>query len=497
MAWTHVANTGGTTAIYYDTRLVNGTWQNASQITNLGGTNQFPSIVQLSNGTIFVFWAYKATTSSHYQIYSRHLKNSVWTSYSPLPLQNPTPLNDTQPSTAVGSDGILWLLWTRDNSTLSGTTPVMRQLWYETMNSTGWSKNEQSITLASDSQWNFQPSVVVGNDNVPRAVFSRGQSSIFQINYIQYSTTGWATPRSIDASNSTADDMNPSMVQDRNGTFWVFWTRDMGTNFGIRAENSLNNGSTWSIDSLLTAACSGCAESEYAAAVQSNTTLNTDKNIYVVYSTNSGVTGFALYTLVTLKPISPVHRVVIAKSLGTYGANASLIYAGGFHNPYAFISQSAVVLLQVTIQNLGDFAENVTVTMSATNTTSYPLGTQIFLIAIGNQAVVNFSWNTTNVKPARFGFSANATIPVETLGNLAGASLAKMNVVHLLPLGDVDQDGSDTLTDVSVVFYNYGFGCSAPGVCSSRYNPWADPSGQGIINIVDVGIVSRNFDILT
>ena len=126
MAWVNTGLTGST-SIYYNTRLANGTWLTTSSITNLGGKNIFPSIVQFSDGTIYMFWSYKATTSTHYQIYYRYLTGSVWSSYTPVPLQNPTSLNDTRPSAALGRDGTLWLVWTRDNSTASGSTPVFRQ----------------------------------------------------------------------------------------------------------------------------------------------------------------------------------------------------------------------------------------------------------------------------------------------------------------------------------------------------------------------------------
>jgi len=492
MAWVNTGLTGST-SIYYNTRLSNGTWLTTSSITNLGGKNIFPSIVQVSDGTIYAFWSYKATTSTHYQTYYRYLTGSVWSSYTPVPLQNPTSLNDTRPSAALGRDGTLWLVWTRDNSTASGSTPVFRQLWYETMNSTGWSRSEQSITSPSDANWNYQPSVAIGTDNNPRITFSRGQNQIFQINYIQRSGIGWTSPRQIVTSNSTAYDVFPSLIQDRNGTLWVFWARNTSTNFEIRSEYSWDNGTTWRGETQLTAACTGCADSNYPAAVQSST----DKNIWVVYSTNQGTTGYTLYNLVTTSPISPVHHVSISNLLGSYGANASELYAGGLHNPWAFISQSAVVLIRVTVVNLGDFAETPILTMTATNTTNYSLGTQPVSLPVGGSAVVSFSWNTTSVRPARYGFSANVTILGETIGNRGDGALARTNIVHLLPLGDVDQDGSDTLTDVSVFFYNYGFGCSAPGVCSPRYNPFADVNGNGTIDIVDIGVVSKNFDIFT
>jgi len=456
LAWTHVT-LNGLSSISYSTRLLNGTWTGNSTITNPGGRNLSPSLVQLANGTIFLFWSYKPTTSMNSQIYYRYLKGSVWSSYNKLPLHtpvcSPTCWNDTQPSATVGRDGTLWLVWTRDNSTVAGTTPVYRQLWYETLNSTGWSKNEQNITFISDINWNFEPSVRVGKDGVPRVAFSRGQSLLanFQINYIYRSGSSWTLPRPIVASNSTSDDENPTLVQDRNGTLWVFWSRNMNSNFVIKSEYSWDNGTSWRGETMMTAACSGCADSRYPAAVQ----WSFDKNLYVFYSTNPGVTGFDLFALTTVNPISPVHDIAIANSTGSYGTNASLIYAGGFHNPYAGISQSAVVLLSVTIMNLGDFAENASLTMIATNSTNYSLGTQIVSLIPGGSAVVSFSWNTSGVRPARYGLSASASIPIEPIGNRGDNVLAKPNIVHLLPLGDVDQDGSVTITDVGVVFMLY------------------------------------------
>lgn len=490
LVWAHIA-LNGISNIYYSSRLTNGTWACNCSITNKGGHNLFPSIVQAANGTIFVFWGYKAATSTHYQIYYQHMKGTVWSQYAPVPLQTSTSLNDTMPSAAVARDGTMWLVWTRDNSTATGTH-VMRQLWYETMNSTGWSKREASITSTSDINWNFQPSITIGKNSVPRIVYSRGQNTLanFQINYAYYTSTGWSQPRTVSASNSTADDENPSLLQDRNGTFWVFWTRSLTTNHVLRGAYSLDNGTSWQGETQLTSGCSGCPESEYPSAAQSTT----DKNIWVIYSTNPGPTGFDLYSLVTVRPITPVHDVTISTSIGSYGANATLAYAGGFHNPYAFISQSAVVLIFITVRNLGDFAENASVSITATNTTNFSLGSQVVSLPVGSSPVATFAWNTSGIRPARYGIFASASIPVETIGNRGDNTLAKSGILHLIPVGDVDQDGSDTLTDVSFVFYNYGFGCSAPGFCSPRYNPWADPSGLGSINIIDIGIVSNNFD---
>jgi hypothetical protein len=106
-----------------------------------------------------------------------------------------------------------------------------------------------------------------------------------------------------------------------------------------------------------------------------------------------------------------------------------------------------------------------------------------------------FYWNTTNVLPARYGLSVSiAALPGETLGNMGDNSYGLTNQVRILPLGDVDQDGSVTLTDVSVFFYDFGFTSS----CNcSRWNPYADVHGYGIIDIVDVGVAAKNYGTLT
>jgi hypothetical protein len=51
-----------------------------------------------------------------------------------------------------------------------------------------------------------------------------------------------------------------------------------------------------------------------------------------------------------------------------------------------------------------------------------------------------------------------------------------------------------TITDVSVFFYNYGFAINTlhNGVLVT---PFADVNGNGVIDIVDIGVASKNFDI--
>jgi hypothetical protein len=498
MVWTSRPST--TYDIFYGIGSWNGTawnWNSGAGIATQSGTNQDPALAQLQNGTFYTFFTYKSTTAIHRQLYFISSNGGSWSRYIPLPLSSPTSLNDTLPAATVSRDGTLWLVWTRDNSTTTATH-VMRQLWYKTLKANVWS-SEQPLTLSTDVNWNFEPSVVAGKDGIIRVAFAKGQSPNFRIYYMTFNGSVWSTPVPL-TTQTTTDDDNPSIMQDRNGTLWIFWARNVpsGTSsaYVIYDLSSTTNGATWTSETALTGITCGtvCVDSEYPAGVQATG----DKNIWVFYATNP-VSNFNLYALKTTSPISPVHDV----SISYFSPNASQIYSGGFHDPYTAsgipISQSAVVLILVVLKNPGDYTETVTLTLTATNTTSYSIGTQILSIAAGTSSAAYFNFNSTGVKPARYGISGNASIPVETLGNKQDGLLSTPNLIHLLPWGDVDQNGSVTITDVTVVFYNYGFTCYTPATCSPRFiaAQWGDVNGNGIIDISDATVVARNYGIYT
>lgn len=518
MAW--VGTQGSSFQIQYADRLLNGTWNLGNIVAGQPGTNKYPALAQLNNGTLYLFFTYKAPTSKHSQLdYVVNNVGTFSTHYHQVPLINSTMFtgcalngcNDTQPAATVGRDGTLYLVWSRDNTTRVPTGGVMRQLWLKTLKAGVWS-TEQPITLALDAYQNYQPSVTVGKDGIVRVAYSRGQSStsIFQIYYTAYLGGTW-TPTPL-TTQTSAPDGSPSIMQDRNGTFWVFWNRNLNEGSAgfaqvIYDRSSIDNGATWSAESALTAvSCniSGCTQSENPTAVQS---IN-DKYVWVFYASDP-VSTLDIYALqsatcvsgsCTPRQIAPVHDITISY----FSTSNAEPYQGGFHNSYAGINESALVQVSATVTNPGDYVENVTLSLIATNTTNYNLGTQIILnVQPGGSGIGSLNFNTTLVKPARYGISGNASILKESLGNKPDGLLSTSNQIHVLPLGDVDQDGSVTISDISVVFYNYG--CTSPNyiriTCPTRpndgYNPWADINGDGVIDIVDVAIVSKNYGILS
>jgi len=381
----------------------------------------------------------------------------------------------------------------------------MRQLWYKTLKNGVWSP-EASITSASDVNWNWQPSLMVGKDGIVRLAFAKGQSSNghYQINYMTYNGSVWSTPgplSSLCTGASCIADVNPSIMQDRNGTIWLYWSRSVvvGTRstFVIYGENSVDSGGHWNSETALTTvSCNTltCIDSQYPAAVQSN--IVTDKNIWVFYATDPDINGFDIWGLKTTNPVYPVHDVAITR---VYQPNAWQ-YPGGL----AAIGESPAVTVSVTVSDLGDFAENVPVTLTISNTTSTNLGPLTApLSGPGASTVLRFNWTTVFdvTKPGWYSLSAVATpVPGEPVGNQGDNSMFAKHSLWILPPGDVDQDGSTTANDVSQVKLAYGAQpCSVnPNnpICY-LYNPYFDYTNTRFIDANDISIAIAHYGIFT
>jgi hypothetical protein len=408
------------------------------------------------------------------------------------PLQiTSTSLNDTVPTAAVGRDGTIWLVWTRVNAT-NPNVPMGEQLYYKIWKNGVWSQDTQ---LTSDSNQNFGSSIVAAKDGIIRVTFSKGAAgSIYQLYEKTYNGTVWTSDTQIVSSSST--DVHPSMIQDRNGTLWLIWGRlivvsSLVQYYILFGKYSYNLGQTWSSEIQLTPTppTGGPYYDSYQpSAVQSTYGV---KPIWIFYTSNYNAGSNYYIYAVESTGIGSVHDVTITGLSESNNLGTSWEYPGGLKS----IGQSAIVTIIVTISNIGDFAETVTAALTATNTTNVSIGTKTNLVGPGNSWNFYYYWNTTNVKPARFGLSVSITpLSGETLGNMGDNYFSRTNQVHIIPLGDIDQDGSVTITDVSVFFYDYGYSSS----CNcGRWNPYADIDNKGIIDVIDVSIASANYGTFT
>jgi hypothetical protein len=62
----------------------------------------------------------------------------------------------------------------------------------------------------------------------------------------------------------------------------------------------------------------------------------------------------------------------------------------------------------------------------------------------------------------------------------------------MLPLGDLNQDGSVSFLDAVTFAADYG-----AMVGSSLYNPYADINGNGVVDFLDATVLASNYGIVT
>lgn len=464
--------------------------------------NTSPALAQLQDGTILIFWAQRQTVdlNIYYEKYSTTLNK-----FDPTTLTHATTTasyNDTSPAAIVGPSGALWLFWARTNQTCTTTCNQTKQVYYKTLTQNVWSTETQ---LTNDANWNWMPSATFTKDGNLRLVFSKGGQAVGttttnpQLYITTYNGAGWSTP-AILVNSPTNGDQHASVIQDRNGTIWVFWARiqsGASPSFVLFNKYSIDNGATWSTESQMTFEGSGL-DSQQPAAVQENSPTGVDKSIHVFYSSDRNTVTFDydIYQLVS-PSISPVHDLRISP-YNVYVPNLFSLANGDNNGYYAggrVLGASANLTVNFIVQNLGDSLENARATVTISNTTSIPLGTQTTQIPAGSQWTFVFNWNTT-VTPKKYNVSVSVTETTssETVGNSADNSVNLKNAIHLIPWGDADLNGFVNITDAGICYFDFG---AQQG--STRYNPFCDivqdasdiPTPN--INIVDVSILARNY----
>lgn len=483
LAWQTDRPAGNGFKIYYKT-MTGGIWSSPTAFTT-SNKEASPAFAQLQNQTILLIWASNQT--AHFNLYYKRfnvgIRGETWSAATRL--TTTAQADDSLPSATMTSDGTLWVFWSR-------ATGVDNQIYYKTLQNNAWSSETK---LTNDANLNYQPSAIAAKDGTIRLAWaSQATGGHYVIKYNTYNGTTWGIPAVI-ASSTSNDENRPALVQDRNGTIWMFWERTIPVasffNHDIYSKSSLNYGSTWSADTQMTFDPGGFIYIDEQPMVIQSTT---DKSIWAFYSTNVGGTGeFDIYTLRS-SPIAPIHDVAMASLTHQAGyipckeaSPSNCIYAGGLRS----IGQSSNITFFMIVSNLGDFNEFVTVNLFATNTTNIIIGSTTGTVLASGQLSLVLTWNTTGIKPARYGLYASVNpVPGESIANQADNSLRLKSQFHILPWGDIEQDGTVDIIDVGVVFYNFGFSCGSP-----RYTPYADINGVCTIDIISVGVVSKNYGI--
>ncbi len=466
----------GTNQIFYSTPNATG-WSPAKNATwgPANESNAQPALGQLQNGTIILMWSGNVT--GHFNLYYR-LYNTAWSQTYKLTdscingcvISNSIFVGDMFPQAIRGPDSRLWVFWERDLFKNDPSCPFgnCRQVWYKTLNGNVWSADTQ---LTSDPTYNQEPAAATINDGTIRVAYSK--YSVKSGNYNIFSRTYngiWSGEVQLTTANTL--DIQPAVVQDRNGTTWVLWSRQVALStsvfqYKIFYITSPDNGVTWSKEAQLTfGGTIGLTTDDFRpSAVQGR-----DRNLWVFYSSNAINNDFNI--LYIKAAIWPIHELAVT-SFQVSQMNLFPWYA---------------ININVTVANHGDFIENVQLSVQAVGPTTLNIGSSSFFLAGGGSKTVSFNWNATGSAPARYSIVASVPlIPGETVANGIDNSIT-LNPFSIYIPGDMDMNGRVDTLDASLILVAYG---TRPG--DPLWNPNADLNRDGVVNIIDLGMWGANF----
>jgi hypothetical protein len=325
-----------------------------------------PNFAQLRNGSIILSWSSNQT--GHWNLYYRLNFLGVW---KPVIQLTSGTFDDYFPSVAVGSNSTVYLFWERVFSTGS----IM--IYYKTLKNNVWSSD---TPLTSGASQDLTPSALSAYDGKIWVAWSRVISSTSNsVYYRNYNGTGWSPEFQLTTKNY---DIQPSLVQDRNGTILIFYSRQMSLGSNIYQQklwfDYTTDGTTWSSETQLTSYGDSTTPLD---DFEPSVIQGVDKSLWIFYSTDYPLgTDYNIF-YIRSNAISPTHNVVISQ-----------VQSG----PIAFQNNFATVL--VTVSNPGDYSETVQVTITAVNLTSYTIASAVTeTVPAGSTISFAFGWSTTAV----------------------------------------------------------------------------------------------------
>ncbi len=153
------------------------------------------------------------------------------------------------------------------------------------------------------------------------------------------------------------------------------------------------------------------------------------------------------------------------------------------------VGQGYPISINVTVENQGDYTENLNITVCCNATT---IQTEIVTLASGDSTTVTFVWNTSSFARANYTLSAHVDpIPHEadTSDNFFSCGWVFVTipgdvsgVIPLVPDGVVD------MRDIGTICNRFSTSVGDP-----RYCPDCDINNDGVINMRDIIVVCTNF----
>src|SRR5436853_2328173 len=443
-------------------------WSGQTALVHDNNDNIAPALAELANGTIILVWSRGTGLLGTYDLYWMGYNGTRWTSIRPL-VQAPE--DNLTPALTRTSDGKIWLVWSR-------STPAngMGDIYYKTYDGTWSSETARIATSAMEKT----PTVNQMSDGTVWILYDSDAGGNNQIWDTTWNSVSWTAP--VRFTSTTNNDGYPSLVQDRSGTLWSFWTRELATpdpnnpfQQDLFYKNSTTLGSSWEAETQVAFSQYTNSDQLHPVVVQSS-----DKTLWVVYSSNQKISNpygaFNLY-LMQSSPIKGHDVSVTNLKLSINVPFGDLPVVG---NP----RQGETAQIYVTITNLGDYTESNTTVKLYINSTQVG-STNIPSILAGQTLTYVFNWNSTRYNLAHY-------TELATISTVPGEILTYNNQLShtflLLSPGDVNPDGKVNIVDLSSMGTRFG---SVRGTL--LYWADADLNHDGKIDIKDLVICALNF----
>lgn len=454
VGWTSVPIEGDTEVLVKRMPPQQTGWIDETVVGQASGDDSGPDIARLNNGTMMVAWSRRTVDSD---LYYRTKTGAVW--FNEVRATQGS-ANDTSPSIIQDREGQIWLVWERQEG------GGYADLYYKVLNGTVWSSEVQ---LTTDPESDISPSITETKDGQIRVAWASGRLGQLDIFYKTYNGTAWSADTLLTVDPAALSDSNPEIVQDRNGTIWVFWSRAFqnaqpgpGFQDDILAVRSIDNGQTWLSWETLTSTPD--RQESGLAAGQFN-----DRRLWLFWSelVLGGTASQVDLQYMRSEPISTHDVTVVSVS-----------------NPGGALWNKTVSVM-VTVTNKGDFAEVADITLDVGPSQFVSNGV---FVSPGQTVAVPITWRADTPDPGRYTLRASATIVIEPLGNQADNTMLDGTML-IGPPGDFDLDGDVDIIDASRLAIAFD---SVPA--SPNWDAAADLNGNNMVDILDASLLAFWFD---
>jgi hypothetical protein len=263
----------GNNEIFYKIR-TGSSWSSDIQLTSNPSADEHSAILQTAGGTVWVFW--DSDRTGDLEIYYKTTVDggASWSADTRLTMDL---ARDSFPSIMEASDGKIWVFWTSGrNVTVVPPDPTYLQtanIFYKISSDSGqtWSADTLLVTDFKNNYWDdLYPSAMQAANSSIWVVWSRDAKDLF---YTIYNGTGWCSGVRLTLPG-TGQNTHPFIVQTVNDRIWVFWDTDRNAHDSNVYYKIFDD--SWTSDIPLTTALE---DDEWPSMLQAD-----DSSIWVVWT---------------------------------------------------------------------------------------------------------------------------------------------------------------------------------------------------------------------